>query len=190
MRPYKLLLFIAFIAGFCTLSCRKDQTFITSAGAKVSFSTDTLKFDTVFTQIGSATRFFKIFNPYSQSISINKIYLENNTNAVYRLNVDGVPGTSFTNVQILPNDSLYVFAEVTVNPNAPISASPFVIDANIVTRRRQPVKPRVKPRIFANVRQHAGRLGAAPGRRNAAAIAGRCKRARESAIATIWLPRF
>ena len=34
-----------------------------------------------------------------------------------RMNVDGRKGSSFNNVGILANDSMYVFVEVTVDPN-------------------------------------------------------------------------
>lgn len=35
----------------------------------------------------------------------------------FRMNVDGRKGSSFNNVGILANDSMYVFVEVTVDPN-------------------------------------------------------------------------
>jgi hypothetical protein len=116
-----LILTIAFIA------CRKDEKFITDSGAKLQFSNDTLRFDTVFTSIGSATRYIKVFNPHNQPIRIAKISLGNKTAAIFNLNIDGITGRSFTNVDIPANDSIYVFAEVTINPNAPLSISPFVI---------------------------------------------------------------
>ena len=132
MKLFKLLSTSILFSLAILLGCRKDDSFRTDSNTQLAFTVDTLHFDTVFTQIGSATRFFKIKNNYSQSIKISHLYLENNANATFRLNVDGIAGLDFKDLQILPNDSLYVFAEVTVNPNAPISDSPFVIDANVV----------------------------------------------------------
>lgn len=43
----------------------------------------------------------------------------------FRINVDAVDGDRFTEVEIAPRDSAYVFVEVTVNPNS--AATPFVI---------------------------------------------------------------
>ncbi|MBK7523063.1 MAG: hypothetical protein IPI53_02495 [Saprospiraceae bacterium] len=43
-------------------ACRRDN-FYEGSDIKLTFSADTLRFDTVFTKIGSATRFVKIFNP-------------------------------------------------------------------------------------------------------------------------------
>jgi hypothetical protein len=114
------------------IACRKQDNFITDTGAKLAFSQDTLRFDTVFTAIGSATRFFKVKNPHARPIRITKIALSNQSNATFNLNVDGIAGRSFENVEVPPNDSIYVFAEVTVNPNAPLSISPFVIANDVV----------------------------------------------------------
>lgn len=95
----------------------------------LSFSTDTLTFDTVFTTLGSTTQYFKVFNRGKQAITINSIQLQQLEGTQYRINVDGVPGTGFTNVQIPGRDSIYVFVEVTVNPNS--LTTPFVIIDNV-----------------------------------------------------------
>ncbi len=116
---------------FLNYACRKDAVFSTDASAHLKFSTDTLRIDTVFTNIGSAVRYFKIFNNYDQSLRISKISITQKTNTIAHLNVDGVSGNEFANIEIAPHDSIYVFATVTVNPNAPVSDSPFVIDEDI-----------------------------------------------------------
>lgn len=112
-------------------ACRKER-FTTSPEDTISFSADTLRFDTVFTELGSATRYFKIYNPHSKSIRISKIWLENGSLSKFNLNVDGLPGDVHTDLEIAPKDSMYVFVEVTINPDLPLSASPFVIDENVV----------------------------------------------------------
>ena len=114
------------------IACRKDNIFTTDSGAKLRFSSDTLRFDTVFTSLGSATRYIKVFNGNNKPIKIAKIGLANKTSATFNLNIDGISGRNFTNVEIPANDSIYVFAEVTINPNAPLSTSPFVIAENLI----------------------------------------------------------
>ena len=47
----------------------------------------------------------------------------------YRINIDGDAGTSFNDIEIPAKDSIYVFAEVTVNPNA--ANLPFIIEDSI-----------------------------------------------------------
>jgi hypothetical protein len=109
--------------------CQKEK-FTTDAADKLEFSTDTLRFDTVFTQLGSATRILKIYNRHKESLRVSKIYLENGADSRFNLNVDGISGDSQTDLEIAPNDSMYVFAEVTVNPND--QNSPFVLGENLV----------------------------------------------------------
>ncbi|MBX2891365.1 MAG: right-handed parallel beta-helix repeat-containing protein [Saprospiraceae bacterium] len=110
--------------------CQKEK-FTTDPADRLEFSTDTLRFDTTFTELGSATRILKIYNRHRESIRISRIYLEKGTSSRFRLNVDGLPGNLHTDIEIAPRDSLYVFAEVTINPDEPPSASPFVLAENL-----------------------------------------------------------
>jgi hypothetical protein len=111
--------------------CQKEE-FTTSGSDKLTFSVDTLRFDTVFTQLGSATRIVKAYNASDKSIRIAHIHFENESQTRFRLNVDGLQGKDFFDVEIAPNDSLYIFAAVTVNPDDPLSASPFVLEEKLV----------------------------------------------------------
>src|SRR4051812_19074125 len=111
------------------VSCKKTS-FISSPNASLSFSTDTLHFDTVFTTTGSVTQSFKIFNLNDQKLRLSEVRLMGGASSPFKLNVDGSPGTSFSNIEILPNDSLYAFVSVTINPNA--ANLPFIIRDSIL----------------------------------------------------------
>ncbi len=108
-------------------SCQKEETFTTDSNDKLEFSVDTLRFDTVFTQLGSATRTLKIYNRHNESIRISRIFLAGNNQSRFNFNIDGIPGNQAKDVVIYPNDSIYVFGEVTINPDQPLSVSPFFI---------------------------------------------------------------
>ncbi len=82
----------------------------------LSFSSDTISFDTIFTTIGSSTKQFKIYNKNNKSLVIGSIELMNPTKSGFRMNIDGEKGTKITNLEILKKDSLFGFLEVTVNP--------------------------------------------------------------------------
>ncbi len=110
-------------------SCRKETIYLES-DATLKFSRDTLRFDTVFTSVGSATRSFKIFNPYDKALKINKIYLEKGTTSIFNLNIDGISGDDQKDIEIPAKDSIYVFAEVTINPND--ANNPFILNENII----------------------------------------------------------
>lgn len=110
-------------------SCKKDKL-ITDASAKLSFDTDSVLFDTVFTTIGSATRNFKVYNTSNQRIKISDIRLEMGNASPFIINVDGLKGKVFTDVEIAAKDSMYVFLQVNVNPTN--ANSPIIISDNIV----------------------------------------------------------
>ncbi len=109
-------------------SCRYTENFYNGNEAKVEFSKDTVRFDTVFTSVGSATRNFKIKNPYSENLLISRINLENADNSFFRLNINGQDANDVSGVDIPGKDSIYVFVEVTIDPDQPLSNSPFVIE--------------------------------------------------------------
>ncbi|WP_210406534.1 hypothetical protein, partial [Escherichia coli] len=89
-----------------------------------------VRFDTVFTTAGSSTRNIRIINPYKQKIRIGKIYLQSGNSSAFFLNIDGQAGRTFTDIEIDPEDSLYIFIQVNVNPLS--SNSPLIIQDNIV----------------------------------------------------------
>ena len=119
------------VIGLALTFCQKER-FTTDAADQLGFSTDTLRFDTVFTELGSATRILKVYNTHKKSIRISRIFLENGASSRFHLNIDGISGGDQTDIEIAPNDSLYIFAEVTINPDLPPAASPFVLDENLV----------------------------------------------------------
>ncbi|MHB0753658.1 hypothetical protein [Polaribacter sp. M15] len=97
-------------------SCRKDFSTIPNFGS-LEFSKDTVFLDTIFTNIGSATYNLKVYNRGNKAITIPEISLENGVNSNYRLNVDGIPGKEFNNIDILAKDSIFVFIETTIDAN-------------------------------------------------------------------------
>ncbi|MEM0991830.1 MAG: right-handed parallel beta-helix repeat-containing protein [Bacteroidota bacterium] len=111
--------------------CSPIEEPVKSGAVVLEFSTDTLRFDTVFTALGSATRSIKVYNRYKERIRIAKVSIAGEMGGKFRMNVDGIPSNEVENVEIAPNDSLYVFCEVTVDPNQPLSESPFVIESSI-----------------------------------------------------------
>ena len=110
-------------------SCRKDS-FITSPEARIGLSIDTLKFDTVFVSAGSTFRTLIIKNENDQQLRLSSLKLMGGSGSVYKMNVDGTPGTLFSNLDIAANDSLFVFVQVNVNPNA--ANLPFVLRDSIL----------------------------------------------------------
>ncbi|MBL4905337.1 MAG: hypothetical protein JKZ00_04875, partial [Flavobacteriaceae bacterium] len=110
-------LFISFIVCLLVISissCRKDFSTTPNFG-ELTFSKDTVFLDTVFTNIGSSTYNLKVYNKSNKSITIPSIGLANGESSNYRLNVDGIPGKLFQDIDILANDSIFVFIETTID---------------------------------------------------------------------------
>ncbi|WP_243472290.1 right-handed parallel beta-helix repeat-containing protein [Winogradskyella sp. MH6] len=112
---------ICFIVLLFWSSCRKDFEFSPSTG-NLEFAKDTVYLDTVFTNIGSSTYNLKVYNRSDDDIVIPTIQLENGVNSFYRMNVDGTTGLEgdqegkfFENVELLANDSLFIFIETTID---------------------------------------------------------------------------
>ncbi len=120
--PVKKILFrilpvsILFIFVLQFQSCRDDD-FDTSPYLRLEFSTDSLLFDTVFTdEVGSATRQFKVFNKHNSRINISSVELAGGKDSYFRINAAGRAGTRIENLEIEAKDSMYVFVEVTIDP--------------------------------------------------------------------------
>jgi len=126
MKPFHAFIIISIV--LIVLSCKKD-TFITSANATLNTSADTLHFDTVFTSIGSVTQYFRIFNTNDQKLRLTNIQLGGGTNSAFKINVDGFAGPSVSNIEIEPNDSVYVFVTVKIDPT--VANISFVIQDSI-----------------------------------------------------------
>lgn len=106
--------FFFFILGTILIfSCNK---FKSAKSDFVIFSNDTVFFDTIFTQIGSTTNAFMVYNKHNYPVKLDKIFLNGNKNSKFRINIDGVSQNSIDDVVIEANDSIFVFVEVTINP--------------------------------------------------------------------------
>jgi hypothetical protein len=120
--------FATLITAVLFLSCKKEG-FITSTDALLRTSVDTLHFDTVFTTTGSITQLFKIFNGNDKKLNLSSVKLMGGNSSAFKMNVDGLPGTSFSNIEIAPNDSVYVFVSVSINQST--ANLPFIVQDSV-----------------------------------------------------------
>lgn len=113
----KIFIFIAAILAATGLfSCISDEV-STSSADRLSFSSDTVSFDTVFTDLGTPTARLQVFNRNKKGLNISKIRFRSD-NSPFSLNVDGVSGTEFSDVEIRANDSIYIFIECYIPESA------------------------------------------------------------------------
>ena len=97
-------------------SCRNDFETTPSTG-NLEFSQDTIYLDTIFSNIGSSTRTLKVYNRSNDDIHIPTIRLAEGEASNYRLNVDGIPGKTFQDINVLAKDSIFIFIETTIDIN-------------------------------------------------------------------------
>ena len=126
---YRICFSISAILLLLTLACKKD-VLINDSASTITFSADTITFDTIITTLGSITRIFKVYNPHNSEINISSIYLAGGSSSDFRLNIDGVKATEVKNIRIPKKDSLFIFVEVTLDPvnqNLPLIVKDSVV---------------------------------------------------------------
>ena len=128
MRRYLTILTIIMIVSFA--SCKKERLYSYDNSLKLSFSSDTVTFDTVFTTIGSSTRQLMIYNNNDDNLIINSVRLAGGTSSQFSINLDGESGYDFSNVEIYAKDSLFLFVRVTINPNN--DNNPFFVEDQLI----------------------------------------------------------
>jgi hypothetical protein len=144
---YSIILFFAVLISLT--SCREDFNTVASSG-KLEFSKNTVYLDTVFTNISSSTYTLKVYNKSEEDINIPTISL-GKADSKYRMTVDGQTGFDadnsgigdgklFKNIEILANDSLYVFIEATAgiadaNPTDLLYTDDILFDNGVLQQK-------------------------------------------------------
>lgn len=102
-----------------------DDSFTTSSSDLLTFSCDTLSFDTVFTDVGTPTARLRVYNKAKKSVNISQIRFKKD-NSNFQLNVDGMSGSVFNDVEIRGEDSLYIFVECYID--ATQGSEPYLVE--------------------------------------------------------------
>ena len=100
------------------VACADDDSFSTSSSLRLSFSTDTVSLDTVFSRTPSSTYTFWVHNANDEGLRITDVYLNRRNQTGFRVNVDGSYldnglGSHVSDLEIRCNDSILVFVELT-----------------------------------------------------------------------------
>ncbi len=122
--------FLSLLFFLLSGGCIKDEDPSADPSFSLSFSSDTLIFDTVFTTVGSTTRYLKVFNRNDKKVNISRIWLAGGTASQYRINIDGDPATSVKDIELGSGDSIFVFVKVTVDPN--LQDAPLIVMDSIL----------------------------------------------------------
>ncbi|WP_368110022.1 hypothetical protein, partial [Bacteroides salyersiae] len=150
--PVYVLLFL--LASLILFPACDDENFSADPSLALSFSQDTLRMDTILAGIGTSTHILKVYNRNKESLIISSIVLADAANSGFRINVDGMKGNSFYDVEIRSKDSLYVFIEATLAPqdsDEPVFRKDSIVF--ITNTNRQNVKLLAYGQDFVSLRQ-------------------------------------
>lgn len=104
------------VLAVSSASCTDNDDYSSDPSHKVSFSTDTIAFDTVFTSVGSATECFVVHNSNDIGVTLQATLCGGNASP-FRMNVDGQSGTVVPDIRIASDDSAYCFVSVNIDPH-------------------------------------------------------------------------
>lgn len=119
-KPHPLISLSLFI--FLVISsCVKSPEF--AQNESLEWSNDTVYFDTIFTrqsQTGnypiSVTKILSVKNPSALWVNAN-FEVAGGDQSSYKINVDGLSGSKINNIEIAPNDSVFVFVQCALEAN-------------------------------------------------------------------------
>lgn len=102
------------------VSCDFNDTFSDNPNNVLSFTTDSVKLDTLFSTVGSSTYSFWVHNNSSDGIRISSVRLRKGNQTGFRVNVDGhyldnSRGAVVTDIDIRHGDSLRVMVALTAS---------------------------------------------------------------------------
>lgn len=147
-----LILFLSFAMVWLMAACQDDDSFTTSPSNLLTFSTDTVKLDTLFSNVPSAAKTLWAFNRSGDGLRCTSIRLERGAQSGFRVNVDGIylgedNDYSTNEVEVRNKDSIRVFIEATL-PTASI-ATPEEQSDNLIFTLESGVEQRVNLNAWA-----------------------------------------
>ena len=131
----RILFFFAILMAL--VGCEDNDSFTTSTSARLSFSIDSLKMDTVFSTVGSRTYDFWVYNRNSDGVRLQSVRLAQGNQTGFRVNVDGAYldnslGSVVTDLEVREGDSIRVFVELTAPENGALE--PQLVEDRLVFR--------------------------------------------------------
>ena len=142
------LFFFIFAVVVLLSACTDNDSFSNSPGNRLTFSEDTVRFDTLFSTVPSSTQTFWVHNESSDGIRIVTARLERSNQSGYRVNVDGTyldpVGSDF---EVRKGDSLLVFVEVTTRENH--ADEPQLVEDNLIFTLESGAQQRVNLRTYS-----------------------------------------
>lgn len=134
------------------VACKDDDNFSSNGGLRLTFQTDTLQMDTVFSKTPSATYAFWVYNQNDDGIRLQSVRLGKKNQTGFRVNVDGsyldnALGSQVSDLEIRRNDSILVFVELTSVETA--QPDPKLIEDDLIFSLESGVEQKVNLRAWS-----------------------------------------
>lgn len=135
----------------CLVACADEGGFTTSTSNRLSFSSDTLSLDTVFSNVPSASRSMWVYNKSGDGLRCG-VRLEKGNASAFRVNIDGIflgeaNNWQTSDIELRNKDSVRIYVEATL-PNA-TGQDPQKNDDNIVFTLQSGVEQKVNLNAWA-----------------------------------------
>lgn len=98
----------------CLVACQHEIV-SDDPNMQISFSHDTVLFDTVFTTMGSSTKLVMVYNPNRQAVQIEQVSMQEGKH--FRINLDGENNIEeLRDITLRGKDSLFLFVRAYIDP--------------------------------------------------------------------------
>ncbi len=106
----KRSLYFTFLLAILFLFSTCKENFTTDSSYRLTYSTDSINFDTILSHVLTPTRVVMIYNNTDKDINISECSLSSNDNK-FQINLNGKTGKIFHDIDILSGDSLFLFVQ-------------------------------------------------------------------------------
>ncbi len=111
MSSRKVFLFVVLTIIFFQCK-RKDEIFTSDPNARLRFSVSEVQYDTVFAELPYPVRKIKVYNPNSQALAINEVFLDQGVFSPFKILVNGQTGPIVRDLELMGGDSMLIMIEL------------------------------------------------------------------------------
>lgn len=145
-------LYMLLIAVVAMIGCTDDDSFSTSSDHLLTFSSDTIRMDTVFSRVPTSRKTLWIYNKSGDGIRCSKVKLANGNQSGFRINIDGIYlgkdiNYQTSDIEIRNKDSIFVNIELTSPQNN--KTTPQLMEDNLVFTLESGVEQKVNLNAYS-----------------------------------------
>ena len=116
MKIARIYIFLCWVLTLFS-ACMQDELFNISSGGRLSFSVDTLRLDTVFSNTSTPTKSFWAYNHNVKGVKCRSVRLERGNQLGFQVNVDGIflgsnLGYQTNEIAVREQDSIRIYVKV------------------------------------------------------------------------------